>query len=115
MSTTADIQSQIERAEAQVRELREKLKAQHAEERHKAISDIKALVKLHQLSAAELGLSAGTGRKGRSGMKSAHAGTKVAAKYRDPATGNTWTGRGKTPTWLAKLMASGRKREEFAV
>ncbi|WP_230939484.1 H-NS histone family protein [Burkholderia diffusa] len=25
---------------------------------------------------------------------------KVAAKYRDPKTGATWTGRGKTPRWL---------------
>ena len=115
MSTTADIQSQIERAEAQVRELREKLKAQHAEERLKAIADVRALVKLHQLTATELGLSAGATRRGKSGMKSAHAGTKVAAKYRDPATGNTWTGRGKTPTWLATLIAGGRRREEFAV
>ncbi|WP_419465612.1 H-NS family nucleoid-associated regulatory protein [Burkholderia diffusa] len=25
---------------------------------------------------------------------------KVAAKYRDPKTGATWTGRGRTPRWL---------------
>jgi DNA-binding protein H-NS len=24
----------------------------------------------------------------------------VAPKYRDPATGKTWTGRGRAPTWL---------------
>jgi len=24
----------------------------------------------------------------------------VAPKYRDPATGQTWTGRGKPPTWI---------------
>lgn len=24
----------------------------------------------------------------------------VAAKFRDPATGKTWTGRGKRPVWL---------------
>lgn len=28
-------------------------------------------------------------------------GSKVAAKYRDPATGATWTGRGKPPVWIA--------------
>ena len=26
---------------------------------------------------------------------------RVAPKYRDPATGSTWTGRGKAPTWIA--------------
>ena len=28
------------------------------------------------------------------------AGAKVAPKYRDPATGQTWTGRGKAPKWI---------------
>lgn len=34
----------------------------------------------------------------------------VAPKYRDPATGATWTGRGKPPRW----MAAG-KREDFLI
>ena len=25
---------------------------------------------------------------------------KAKAKYRDPATGKTWTGRGRNPTWF---------------
>ncbi len=35
------------------------------------------------------------------------SGAKVAPKYRHVATGTTWTGRGKTPTWytLAALGA----------
>ena len=28
------------------------------------------------------------------------ATSKVAPKYRDPATGQTWTGRGKPPKWI---------------
>jgi DNA-binding protein H-NS len=39
----------------------------------------------------------------------------VAAKYRDVATGNTWSGRGKTPRWLAALEGEGRRREEFLI
>ncbi|WP_291477688.1 H-NS histone family protein [Acidovorax sp.] len=27
-------------------------------------------------------------------------GVAVAPKYRDPATGATWTGRGKAPKWI---------------
>ena len=40
---------------------------------------------------------------GRSNAKSAGkstTGAKVAPKYRDPATGQTWTGRGKAPKWI---------------
>jgi DNA-binding protein H-NS len=41
---------------------------------------------------------------------SANAGAKVAPKYRDPATGQTWTGRGKPPKWIAD-----QDREKFAI
>ena len=31
------------------------------------------------------------------------SGAKVALKYRNPATGETWTGRGKAPKWIANV------------
>lgn len=33
----------------------------------------------------------------------------VPAKYRDPATGKTWSGRGKAPVWLAGKDRAGFK------
>lgn len=42
--------------------------------------------------------------------KSAVAGQKVAPKYKDAATGATWTGRGKPPKWI-----DGKNREEFLI
>ena len=44
------------------------------------------------------------------------AGSKVAPKYRNPANEQeTWTGRGRSPLWLATLVASGHKQEEFLI
>ena len=40
----------------------------------------------------------------------AKAVSKVAAKYRDPATGQTWTGRGKAPKWI-----EGQDRAPFTI
>lgn len=37
-------------------------------------------------------------------------GKAVAVKYRNPETGETWTGRGRAPRWL-----DGKNREDFAV
>lgn len=37
-------------------------------------------------------------------------GSKVAAKYRDPETGATWSGRGKAPKWIA-----GQERDKFVI
>ena len=48
------------------------------------------------------------GRATKSGA--AKAVSKVAAKYRDPATGQTWTGRGKAPKWI-----DGKDRTPFVI
>lgn len=40
----------------------------------------------------------------------ANLGSKVAPKYRNPLTGETWTGRGKPPRWI-----QGQEREQFLI
>jgi DNA-binding protein H-NS len=41
---------------------------------------------------------------------------KVEAKFRNPDNpSETWSGRGKTPRWLARLIATGRKIDEFRI
>jgi DNA-binding protein H-NS len=41
---------------------------------------------------------------------------KVEAKFRNPDNpSETWSGRGKTPRWLARLIAAGRKLDEFRI
>lgn len=35
---------------------------------------------------------------------------RVTPKYRDPQTGQTWSGRGKAPKWI-----QGRERNEFLI
>ena len=81
---------------------REALDKQIAETRRQEIADavkqVKALVTEYGLSAADVFPTS----NGVKAMKiAATARGKVAPKYRDPATGNTWTGRGRTPLWLA--------------
>lgn len=47
---------------------------------------------------------------GRAARPAATTGAKVAPKYRNPATGQTWTGRGKPPRWIQN-----ENREQFAI
>jgi DNA-binding protein H-NS len=55
---------------------------------------------------------AGTSTRATSSRK----GTKVAAKYRDPANPQqTWTGRGVKPRWLREYTEKGRKIEDFLI
>ncbi|MBU2122941.1 MAG: H-NS histone family protein [Gammaproteobacteria bacterium] len=44
------------------------------------------------------------------GRKSSTKGAVVAPKYRNPASGATWTGRGKPPIWIRD-----KNRAEFAI
>lgn len=51
----------------------------------------------------------------RGGPKKAKARGAVAAKFRNPATGESWSGRGRAPKWLAEEMAKGRAKEAFLI
>lgn len=77
---------------AQRAELEKNIEAERAIERAKALTTVRELCAEHGITAADLVPSA-------SKKKPRPTGT-VPAKYRDPATGATWTGRGKEPTWI---------------
>lgn len=91
---------------------REALEQQISEARRRELSDavsqVRALVAEYGLTAQDV-FPAGKAA-GKSGRSSSTAGTKVAPKYRDPATGQTWTGRGKAPRWIQN-----ENREKFAI
>lgn len=79
----------------QERELLEsKIREARRQQVDQAIATCRRLIAEHELTEGDL-----FGGKGRR-KKSAIAGTKVAPKYRNPVTGETWTGRGKAPKWI---------------
>ncbi len=90
---------------------REALEQAIATARNQELSE--AIQKAREL-VAEFGLTvqdifpAGRGAS-KSAAKSS-TGNKVAAKYRDPVTGQTWTGRGKAPKWI-----DGQDRAKFLI
>lgn len=52
------------------------------------------------------------GRRARSKT----AGTKVAPKYRNPASpSQTWSGRGKRPRWFSDALAKGKKEKDLLI
>lgn len=94
---------------AQRAELENRIATMQREERAAAIDKIRELMTQHGLGVADLSEKPAATRSAKS------AGTKVAAKYRDPATGDSWTGRGLRPKWLVAALAAGRSLEDFAV
>jgi len=72
-------------------------------------------IKTIQTLMAEFGLGIEDLNRGKSVKAPKAAGSKVAAKYRDAATGESWSGRGLKPKWLAAQLAAGKSLESFAV
>jgi DNA-binding protein H-NS len=87
MTSLKDLIAQREALEKQIAELRQTEIAD-------SIAKVRALI-------AEYGLTQSDIFGGSSKEKKAKtAGSKVAAKYRDPISGKEWSGRGLAPKWL---------------
>lgn len=75
-------------------------------ERAEAIAKVKSLMSEYGLTVADLSMRA---------AKAGKPASKVAVKYRNKATGETWSGRGLQPKWLKAAITAGAKLEEFHV
>jgi len=96
---------QIEKLVLEKKALDMRIEAIKAEERHSVIEDIKNKIAIFGLSLEDLGFYI---RSENHGIR--HRVKTVAPKYRDPTTGATWSGRGKSPRWLL-----GKDREQFRI
>lgn len=86
------------------------------EQRGEAIGKIKALMAEYGLTLADIGsASAAKPVAAPKAKKAKVAGSKVAAKYRNPATGDTWSGRGLKPKWMTAALAAGASISDFAL
>lgn len=95
---------------AQKSEIERQIAEARRQERADAIAKVRALMAEQGLTAADL-----VSKSPASGRGSSTAGRKVAAKYRDPETGQTWTGRGLKPKWLAQALEKGKSLQDFAI
>lgn len=109
MSSYQDLLAQKAALEKQAQELDKALADARRAERAGVIAQIKSLMVEHQLSVEDL-----AGKPGKVAA-SGTTGRKVAPKYRNTATGETWTGRGLQPKWVQAAVAAGKKLEDFAI
>lgn len=84
MATYKELQEQISKLQNEAASV---LKA----EREQAISGIIEQMSLFGISVDDLKIK---------GAKNKKSNLPVDAKFKDPATGKTWSGRGRQPTWI---------------
>ncbi len=125
--------------QAQIEKLQKEAESVKKRELAETILNIKKAIQIFGLTAADLGLAeGGSGKRGREAVKGKISSDRattgkprgrptnskvrksdkrsiVAPKYRDSATGITWTGRGKQPKWLSAAISSGKTLEDFKI
>ena len=104
MATLESIQARISRLQAQAEALA-KTKSTVVLEK------IRGLMSKHAVTLADIEAFVGK-RRGRKAGTTATAGQgSSAAKYLDPKTGATWSGRGRAPAWIANA----KDRSKFLI
>ncbi|MFL9986235.1 H-NS histone family protein [Paraburkholderia sediminicola] len=97
MSQYADLKAQIAKLQTQADEARRT-------EVDNVVADIRQKIAEYGLTAQDLGFAVAA-KRGRPPKKA-----PLPAKYQDPKSGNTWSGRGKPPKWIV-----GKNRERFLI
>ena len=118
MSTLLELRNQIDKLQQKVGEIKRR-------DFEKVVTEIISNMQAYGISVADLAKAKKASSK-NVGMPSrakkvakprkVYTGGKEAlvAKFSGP-NGESWTGRGLTPRWLAALIAQGQKKEDFAV
>lgn len=103
--TYLELQQQIAELQAKAEELRKN-------EIEAVVADIKEKIAAYGLTAKDLGFDTTRGE-----IPEATAKTKkeVVAKYRNPETGDEWSGRGRSPKWLQDQLDAGKAKEDFLI
>ena len=110
----AKINKEIEKLQKQAQVLQTK-------SRKPVISSLVRTMKEYNISPDELAEAYGkvksSAKAGRPAKSTKAVGVKkpVAPKYRHPASGATWTGRGKAPLWVVEAEKNGQPRQQFLI
>jgi DNA-binding protein H-NS len=114
----AALRKQIDKLQAQAA----KLEATAQSKKDKAAAQVMTLMKKLGVTVEDLAERQRPGRGARKAASKASGKSvgkrkygPVAPKFKDPKTGETWSGRGRTPRWLAAHEAKGKSREEFRI
>lgn len=97
---------------AQKVELDKQIAKAKAEEKAAVLDQMRSAMEQYGITPEDLFTTAKRGRK--PGSTNSGERKPVAPKYRNEA-GETWTGRGKQPKWVAEALASGLTLEDLMI
>lgn len=95
---------------ATYRDLKAKAEKLLAEAEQVRLAELEDVVQQVRGIVAEYGLTPEQVFGRKRAKPNGHAAQPVAAKYQDPKTGLTWSGRGRAPGWI-----KGKNRDRFLI
>lgn len=99
--------SRFKELQAQIAALQKEAEEARKQEIASVVAEIKAKMAEYGITVDDLS-SSGRGK----GRRKAASGV---AKYRNPATGEQWTGKGRKPGWMVQALQQGRSMDEFRI
>ena len=112
--------AQQAKIEKEINRLKKRAEALESRRRKPVLATLVRTMREYGITPDELATaySKTPGRRPAAGRKAAAPGAAkktVAPKYRHPDTGETSSGRGKPPRWLASAEAAGADRASFLI
>jgi len=106
LAQLAELDKQKEEIDAQKAAMNEQLRLLKLAEKQEVVDSIKAKIAEYGLTADDIFFAAPAPNK----AKSRKATGPAPAKYKDPESGKTWSGRGLAPLWIKD-----KNRDEFLI
>jgi len=102
----------LEQIQARLKKLQAQAEAIVAKQSSAALETIRGLMERHGLTTSDIDTHHGSKkREPKAGAKPAVKAAQSVAKYRNPKSGATWSGRGRAPGWIANV----KDRSKFLV
>lgn len=104
--------SEKEKIEMEIQKLKEDARALQKQHRGPALESIIKAMLEYDINADDVATAY---RAATRASRQTRSKQPVPPKYRDPSTGQTWSGRGRTPRWLTTAEAQGQHRDTFLI
>lgn len=95
--------------EKQIQKLERKMRSLHTRQRRPVINSIVRSMQEYEITPEEI-----TQAFERRAKRATTAST-APARYKNPETGDTWTGRGRPPRWIIEAESQGKNRDAFLI
>ena len=102
-TATSEPAKSVEELQAERQKLDDEINSKRNAEKASVIAQIKSVADTYGVTPDEIVEAMG-------GLRSKRKGVKAKPKYRNPATGVVWSGRGKEPAWI-----KGQDRNQFLI